>query len=342
MLTLAYSCFSNEQYIYYNLKHHYDYADKIIVSYGNFTDFPKYREMMGLPAEDNTLEIVKDFIANEDVDNKIQLIIQKDGFKNFTDSRNSWLRHVDTEWVCSLDCDEFYFTQNMIKAKELMVNYVDKDVNMIQCDRRSFSFDYFHYYANSWNTRIFSHEDPQIGIFADEMTNTKRQSASVIAFKNGVAVVPQNGHDLFSVVAYRNKSGMKWTENGIDSILVDGDNNPYFSDCMKMVYEPCIRYNHYYSCDDPRDFFARSLYYSAVNGASEDEIKVKAEQNKIAIEKDPYCQVCWFENDPGIYFKEYNGEHPFDLGFDFKHDIKADEIVDLEIEERKKHAMGLL
>ena len=343
--TLAYCCYANEDYIYTNLKNHYNYADEIIISYGPFKDYPKYRELMGLEPEDNTLNIIKDFINHEDKENKIKLIIQKDGFKNFTDSRNSWLSHVTGDWFASIDCDEFYYLEQMKLAKAMMELYLYDDVNMIQCNRRSFAIDHFHHYDNSWYSQLFPHGTPneEIAVFQEDKKQTLQQP-NTIGFRNGTAVIPENGFDLFNVVAYRNKPGMKWAENSIDSFLIDGNGEPYFGDLSKIIYEPNIRYNHYAACGNAYDYFAKQLYYHVVRGAitSEDELNAKVEYYKNKIEQNPYALMVWFENNPGVYFRKMTEPHPqifneLKLSSEEKKYVpEADNVTDLDFEERKK------
>jgi hypothetical protein len=342
--TVAYCAYANP-YIYVNLKNHYDYADEIIISYGPFKDYPKYRELMGLEPEDDTLNIIKDFIQKEDAENKIKLIVQKDGFKNFTESRNSWLPHVTGDWFCSLDCDEVYYLLQMKLAREMMDLYLNSDVNMLQCNRRSFAIDVNHHYENSWYPKLFPHgtSSEEIATFQEDKMQTL-QHPNTIGFKNGTAVVPENGFDLFSVVAYKNKPGMKWVENSIDSFLVDGEGTPYFADIGNVIYEPNIRYNHYAACGNPYDYFAKQLYYHVVRGAinSEDELMNKVEYYKNKINNNPYAMMVWFENNPGVYFRRMTELHPeiFDeLDFpegEKKNIPEADKVVDLDFEQRKE------
>lgn len=347
MFTIAYCCYANEDYIEYNLKNHYDYADEIIISYGPFQGYPEFREKMGLEPQDNTLDKIKNFISNEDKENKIQLIIQKDGFKNFTDSRNSWIKHINTPFFVSLDCDEIYYKKDMKLAKELMQKYLNEDINMIYCNRRSFALDKSHHYENSWQPRLFSHTNGEMGEFIESVKGTP-QFPQTARFKNGIGVFPENGFDLFSVVAYKNKSNMKWAENSIDSILVDGNRNSYFSDTAKIVYEPKIRYNHYAACGWEKEFFAKQLYYHKVRGAvnSEEEINAKIEYYQDKIKNNPYALMVWFENNPGVGLTRFNQKHPdifydkngnlIDIDGEHKDRREADKVCDLNYEERKE------
>jgi len=341
--TIGYCCYANENYVYANLKNHYDYADEIIVSYGPFQDYPKYRELMGLPAEDNTLDIIKDFIKNEDGEHKIKLIIQKDGFKNFTESRNSWLPYVTGDWFCSLDLDEFYYQSQMKLARDTMNLYVDQEVKMIQCNRRSFALNHYCHYDNSWYARLFPIVDKEAQDFIESKSKTLQPPCTAM-FKNGLGVFPENGFDLFSVVAYRNDTHISWVENSIDSFLVNRRGEPYFSDLGKVVYEPNIRYNHYGSCENPQEYLAKQLYYHVVRGAlsSEDEIAERAQLYKEIIEHNPYVLMVWFENNPGVYFRKLSEPHPpvFEEFVLQNEEVElgpeVEAVLDLDFEERKK------
>lgn len=346
MFTIAYCCYANENYIELNLKNHYEYADKIIISYGPFHGYPQCRELMGLPAADNTLDIIKQFINTWDKDNKIRLIVTKDGFENFTDSRNTWLKCVDTEWFCSLDCDEFYYRKDMDRAKTIMREHINSGVNMIYCNRRSFALDRNHHYDNSWYPKLFANECVEMHEFIQEKEGSL-QPPQVIRFRNGWAVVPSNALDLFSVVAYRNRPGMHWCKNNIDSLLCDG-NGPLLGNSEDIIYAPEIRYNHYSACGNVREYFARCLYYSFVGKDADSwqdvkhEIEAEAERYKSVIENNPYALLAWFENSPGISFKKFTGEHPeifsnvSEIQGEREHYPKADEVVDLDYEQRAK------
>lgn len=292
-LIVQYSCFQDEHLIEANLKHIYDFADRIVIAYGAFSGVKDIRSLWGLPEEDDTLNIIKSF---PDPDKKVTLIeAPEEGWKDFTESRTAALGACGTSgFLMTQDTDEFWAVGALQKIREVASHKLGKSVVAIDCPRiwlvggvdrclwPKVGFPYLvpHEKLGKLETLKSSVLLPALGqgrrILRDLLNRPqlekiknwlrpwkKNNEWSVFNYANGVAYLPSPANHIYKVVGFLLKPGLFWTKNRIDSWLIDPESGDPWHRHNRAIYEPSICCLHL-SYNDPSITRVKETYYKTV------------------------------------------------------------------------------
>ena len=80
--------------------------DKILIPIKNIYDYCKEIIIMDGGSKDNTLQVLRDFKNNNDIDKKLR-VFQNTFNNNFSDQKNLGMSKVKNLWTLSLDADEY-------------------------------------------------------------------------------------------------------------------------------------------------------------------------------------------------------------------------------------------
>lgn len=126
---------NGEPFIRYNLRQIYPYAYQIIIVEGAVRAAANIATPDG-HSRDNTLQIIRDFIAREDHDDKISLITQ-DGFWDEKDQMSqAYANHASGDYLFQVDVDEFYEAG----ALETLLSYLQQHPEVTGATFRSRTF----------------------------------------------------------------------------------------------------------------------------------------------------------------------------------------------------------
>ncbi len=292
-IIVQYSCFQDEHLIGANLTHVYDFADRIVISYGAFSGVKRIRSLWGLPEEDDTLNIIKSF---PDPDSKITLIeAPEEGWKDFTESRTAALCACGTSgFLMTQDTDEFWAVGALERIREVASDKLGDSVVAIDCPRIWFvrgvdrclwpkvGFPYLvpHDKPGKLETRKSSVLSPALGqgerILRDLLNRPqlakiknwlrpwkKNNEWSVLNYANGVAYLPSPANHIYKVVGFLLKPDLFWTKNRIDSWLIDPESGDSWHRHNRAIYEPSICCLHL-SYNDPSITRVKETYYKTV------------------------------------------------------------------------------
>lgn len=300
-------CYSDENTVWYNLQNHYDLFDQIVVVYGPFGCYPVIREKVGLPIEDLTLSLVKQFIQQHDTEHKITLV--EGTFADFTESRNAGLCKIDTDFFESRDCDEFYLDKNKSRIKSFFNTTDLTGVNCVYVGRRNFAIDFGYTVARN------------------------RHKATTVKCGRTTFSLPGEGVEHFIPIAYRTSIG-EFIKNQIDSFFVfKGTNQGIAFDLSRCTYLPDVVYNHYPFMAPPLERLARSLYYSTIyNGVKPEDIVVETDKKT----RHPIARLGYEE----VHYLKYSGEHPLVLSKQIRYIKDMEEFDNADTEEKVKEVIG--
>jgi len=117
-------CHNEERFIQPVLRSIYDEVDEILLIEGATVARPNRTETGH--STDGTVELIHDFIRNEDVDKKVRLIQKERAFLDLEEIKNTFLRHVeDGSWIIINDADEYYEPKDIRRIRELTYIYPD-------------------------------------------------------------------------------------------------------------------------------------------------------------------------------------------------------------------------
>jgi len=151
---------NGEPFTKYCLRQIYPYAHQIIVVEGG----SKKASIIAPPGHstDGTLESLYEFKKNEDIDNKLQIIV-KDGFwKDKDEQSQAYFKIATGDYLWQIDIDEFYKDEDIEKIKNLLVS--DPSIDTISFEQICFwgSLNYLcdgiYLHLNSEYHRIFKIE----------------------------------------------------------------------------------------------------------------------------------------------------------------------------------------
>lgn len=115
-------CFNEEAFIWYALKSIYNEVDYIRVVEGAVENQVNATE--DGHSTDNTVKIIKDFMENEDPDNKVSLIQVDRPWKNLEEIKQQFIKqNVIGEWNLIVDGDEQYIPSDVKLLKKLIELY---------------------------------------------------------------------------------------------------------------------------------------------------------------------------------------------------------------------------
>jgi len=113
---------NEEALIQYTMGSIYKEVDKILVIEGATIARPNRTD--DGHSTDNTVEKIREFIAERDPDNKVQLIQQDRPFVDLEELKNTFLRFVDEgDWLIINDVDEFYRPEDIRRIREFIDIY---------------------------------------------------------------------------------------------------------------------------------------------------------------------------------------------------------------------------
>lgn len=113
-ITIGMIVLNEEEYIWHNLKQHYDFAHQIVVVEGSVLKYPNSNVLPNGRSTDKTAEIVKNF---PDPKNKIEFIQPTRRWKDKVEQRNQYLQRATGDFLIVIDADEFY-----TKADQQLLN----------------------------------------------------------------------------------------------------------------------------------------------------------------------------------------------------------------------------
>lgn len=114
-LTIAMMVLNEEEFIWYNLKQHYEYADKIIIIEGADKRYPNELITPNGESTDRTKEIIQSF---HDPDKKIKFYSL--GWTTKNDMAHFYIKLIKDGWLLRIDGDEFYTHDCLKKIHEYM------------------------------------------------------------------------------------------------------------------------------------------------------------------------------------------------------------------------------
>lgn len=318
---LYYFLYDHQFFTPYNIDHIYDYVDKIIILYGPFKEYVKIKEkLMNIPAEDNTLPILKDYITEKDTVNKISLI-EKTEWNGFCDKLETMQSLMDTNWFLGLGPDEFYLDGHFQKIKDIINKHHDS-INAVYHSRVDFCHDFHSYWGEGslklQNNRIKNEYKNYFEKAIQERIIVDTKDFSVLPFYNDV--IAWNNQDISVMLtegAYKNEEGLYWLAEDYDANLYHYDGTP-FQDLNITYFDKNIIRHHYPCVQEPiRHFLIRGVYCEKVRNPNK-EIDLIIEEQK---EKFPFWntkeikEIAFVKNgkrcESGPF--DYNGEYPTNI-----------------------------
>ena len=316
-LSVLYCLYDHQFFTPHNLEHVYDDVDQIIIAYGPFQYYKEIKEKLLGYGDDNTLGIIKQFIKDRDVDNKIQLI-EQDVWENYHSKRVAVQPMVDGDWFFNIGPDEFFLDGHLARTKQIINEYHDV-INSVYHPRIEFCRDFRHY----WNlNNINVTYDDIAGLYeGNALEDAQNQNAvvsagkySVLPFYNGPVIWNMNDASVIMTVSgYKNEDRLYWGINDNDALLYHYDGTPY-ADLTITYFDNSIIRHHYSTAQDPKlHFLQRAIYYSRIRDVEKD-IDELIDEKKIqyphwsleSIKNEFFNQnVVLDQNSPIIYDGEY-------------------------------------
>lgn len=122
----------------------YDEVDRIIVIEGAVENRPNSTE--DGHSTDRTLEIIKDFKANHDPDNKVTVISIRKPWKNLEEMKQTFLDMcVPGDWILINDADEFYHPEDIRRLRKAI------QLNPYACE---FVPNFLHFYGDCLHVAV--------------------------------------------------------------------------------------------------------------------------------------------------------------------------------------------
>ncbi len=140
---------NGEPFLRYNLRQLYLYAHEIIVVEGAATDAKGIATPDG-HSQDNTLQILRDFKANEDPDDKL-IIITQDGFWEEKDAMSQAYAECATgDYLWQVDMDEFYKAEDIEAIGKMLMD--DPQITAMSFETLTF-WGSPNYRCDGWSLR---------------------------------------------------------------------------------------------------------------------------------------------------------------------------------------------
>ena len=115
-------CHNEQDLIKSTLRSIYNEVDKILVIEGATISRPNRTE--DGHSTDDTVQMIEEFISQEDVDSKVQLIQRNRPFIDLEEIKNTFLRYLsDGDWMIINDVDEFYLPEDIRRIRDLISVY---------------------------------------------------------------------------------------------------------------------------------------------------------------------------------------------------------------------------
>jgi len=249
-ITVAYSTYEWPDYLRISLEAVYDFADQVIVCWGPFKMWREICDHLGLPDRGQESRDIAE--AFPDPDGKLRII---DGvFNDFTDSRNTWWPFVDGDWFLSLDTDEFYHPEALLRIRQIIDSLPDQ-VKRLDGIRREFIRDFWHTYDDDWY--------PLAGTAA-QCKQIKAETGLPLyhrTFQSGGYILMEKGLS-YNCVAIKYDPDCMWTPNVWDSHLVRTDGSRYFRGADEVHYTTDFEMYHYGPVLTDDQVLAKLIYHS--------------------------------------------------------------------------------
>ena len=183
---------NGEPFTRYCLRSLYPFAHEIIVVEGaNKASAP-----VATPdghSTDGTLESIKTFIAEEDPEKKVKLVI-RDGFWSEKDEQSkAYAEKASGEYLWQVDIDEFYRPEEMEKALNLLKN--DGEISAGSFKQIQF-WGGFNYYVDGWYLRQGAENFHRLFKWEKGSTYATHRPPTVLDPKGCDTRTPQAGHWL--------------------------------------------------------------------------------------------------------------------------------------------------
>jgi hypothetical protein len=169
-------CHNEEEFIGMTLASLYDQVDRIMVLEGAVVNRPN-ATAEGL-STDRTTEIIDDFKANHDPDNKVMVIRIKKPWKNLEEMKQTFLdMSVPGDWILINDADEFYRPEDIRRLRRAI------DLNPYASE---FVPNFLHFYRDFWHVAVPGPEwQPQHQRFFKYVRGMKYNSHPVVTDPDG-------------------------------------------------------------------------------------------------------------------------------------------------------------
>jgi len=316
-LAILYCLYDHQYFTPYNLEHIYDDVDQIIIAYGPFQYYKEIKNKILGYTDDYTLEIVKKFIKERDVENKIKLII-RDEWKNYHAKRVEVQKHIDCDWFFNIGPDEFFLDGSLRRAKEIINEYHD-DINAVYHPRIEFCHDFHHYWGID-NLEINYNEVLDGNEYLLQKAHNEKQilkigNYNILPFYNTTILWgSEDVGTLITVCGYKNEEGLYWEQLDYDASLYHYDGTP-FTNLTITYYDENIMRHHYYAVRNPKIHFAfRAIYCEKVRkpDISIDKLIKMQKQKYPNWDKEEIHKMSFFKNsfrcNCGPYL--YSGNYP--------------------------------
>jgi len=321
-LAILYCLYDHQYFTPYNLEHIYDDVDQIIIAYGPFQYYKEIKNKILGYTDDYTLEIVKKFIKERDVENKIKLII-RDEWKNYHAKRVEVQKHIDCDWFFNIGPDEFFLDGSLRRAKEIINEYHD-DINAVYHPRIEFCHDFHHYWGID-NLEINYNEVLDGNEYLLQKAHNEKQilkigNYNILPFYNTTILWdPVDVSVIMTVSAYKYEEGLYWQKNDWekfppDAVLSHYEGTP-FADLTTTYYDENIIRHDYPTMQEPqRHFIQRAIYYNKVRYPFRDTQDIIDEYtNKYTNWQEEEIKEIWFNTEKKIKEQgpiKYLGEYP--------------------------------
>jgi hypothetical protein len=275
-LAILYSLYDHQFFTPYNLEHVYDDVDQIIIAYGPFKYYPEIKKKILGYDDDNTLDIIKWFIKENDVDNKIKLIIQ-DEWENYYAKRVEVQKHIEADFFFNIGPDEFFEKNALLKIKNI-INEYHEVINAVYHPRIEFCHDFRHYWGthnidiNKTNSKLYNeYGDILKQAKAEKKIIKVDENYSALPFYNRPVLWNMNDMSVIMTVSgYKNEDGLYWEKDDIDTNLYHFDGTP-FDDLNITYFGNDIIRHHYFTAQEPElHFLQRAVYYNKVRQPEKD------------------------------------------------------------------------
>ena len=321
-LAILYCLYDHQFFTPYNLEHVYNDVDQIIIAYGPFRYYKEVKQKVLGYSDDNTLDIIKKFIKEKDVDNKIKLI-QQEEWENYYAKRVEVQKYVDADFFFNIGPDEV-FVDNHLKKINHIINEYHEAINAVYHPRIEFCHDFRHY----WGTHNIDINQPDSKLYNkhEEILKQAKQEKRIIKIDENYSALPfynrpilWNMNDMsviMTVSGYKNEEGLHWRKNDCDATLCHGDEaSTPFEDLNITYFDNNIIRHHYFTAQEPElHFLQRAVYYNKIRQPEkdiDDLIAEKKEQytnwNQESIKNIFFSQNSRVREDGPF---EYKGEYP--------------------------------